>query len=278
MSDLRERFQEVADAAAREGRTPGAAAAIRRARQRQLRVAGGLASLLVVLVVAGTMLVDRIAGGRDEPAPLPAVGPPRTQSLPGSGGVRTDQPAAGTPEHRLLEHMTSVLSRCRGGGAPELIGWVRAHGFVLMVAAKPPRPGEGWICQVQGFLPPDGTSGVSSERWVGEGLSPPTRKRLAATGATLGHPAGRGILAFVQGYATRQAARVRVPREGGRPPLAFGLVDPGDRFPVKFFMALFPVTPAERFPFATVEALDQAGRAIATCRPGAPPVGDCRDV
>jgi hypothetical protein len=53
MSDLRERFQEVADAAAREGRTPGAAAAIRRARQRQRCLAGGVASLLVVLVLAG---------------------------------------------------------------------------------------------------------------------------------------------------------------------------------------------------------------------------------
>jgi len=278
MSDLRERFQEVADAAAREGRTPGAAAAIRRARQRQLRLAGGVASLLVVLLVAGAMLVDRIAGGPDEPTPVPAIGPPSSKAVPGSGAVRTDQPAAGTPEHRLLEHMRSVLNRCRGGGGPELIGWVRAHGFVLMVAAKPPRPGEGWVCQVLGFLPPDGTAGVTSERWVDEGLSPPARKRLVATGATLGVPAGRGILAYVQGYATRQAARVRVPREGGRPALAFGLVDPGDRFPVKFFLGLFAVASAERFPFATVEALDQAGRAIATCTPGAPPVGDCRDV
>jgi hypothetical protein len=278
MSDLRERFQEVADAAAREGRTPGAAAAIRRAWQRQLRLAGGVASLLVVLLVAGAMLVDRIAGGPDEPTPVPAIGPPNSKSVPGSGAVRTDQPPAGTPEHRLLEHMRSVLNRCRGGGAPELIGWVRAHGFVLMVAAKPPRPGEGWVCQVHGFLPPDGTAGVTSERWVDEGLSPPTRKRLAATGATLGVPAGRGVLAYVQGYAAKQAARVRVPREGGRPPLAFGLVDSGDRFPVRFFLGLFAVASAERFPFATVEALDQAGRAIATCTPGAPPVGDCRDV
>lgn len=278
MSDLRERFQEVADAAVREGRTPGAAAAIRRARQRQLRLAGGVASLLVVLLVAGAMLVDRIAGGPDEPTPVPAIGPPSSKSVPGIGAVRTDQPPAGTPEHRLLEHMRSVLNRCRGGGAPELIGWVRAHGFVLMVAAKPPRSGEGWVCQVHGFLPPDGTAGVTSERWVDEGLSPPSHKRLVATGATLGVPAGRGILAYVQGYATRQAARVRVPREGGRPALAFGLVDPGDRFPVKFFLGLFAVASAERVPFATVEALDQAGRAIATCTPGAPPVGDCRDV
>ena len=278
MSDLRERFQEVADAAAREGRTPGAAAAIRRARQRQLRLAGGVASLLVVLLAAGALLVDRIVGGPDEPAPLPAVGPPSTQSLPGTGAVRTDQPPAGTPEHRLLEHMTAVLKGCRGGGAPELIGWVRAHGYVLMVAAKPPRPGEGWVCQVPGFLPPDGNPGVGpTERWVVKGLPPPPRKRLAAKGSTLGLPADRGMLAYAQGYASRQAARVRVQREGGRPPLVFGLVDPGDRFPVKFFMGLFPVTPAERFPFK-VEALDQAGRVVARCTPGAPSVGDCRDV
>ena len=277
MSDLRKRFQEVADAAAREGRTPGDAAAIRRARQRQLRLAGGVASLLVVLLLAGTMLVDRVGGGPDEPAPLPAVGPPRTQSRPGTGVVRTDQPPAGTPEHRLLTNMTSVLNRCRGGGAPELIGWVRAHGFVLMVAAKPPRPGEGWVCQLGGYPHPLCGVNVMGERWVVGGLSPPPRKRLAATGGNFGLPADRGMLAYVQGYATRQAARVRVLAKDGRPLLEFGLVDPGDRFPVKFFMGLFTV-PSADFPFATVQALDQAGRAVARCTAGVPPVGDCRDV
>jgi hypothetical protein len=277
MSDLRERFQELADAAAREGRTPGAAAVIRRARQRQLHRAAGVASLLVVLLFAGTMLVDRVAGGPDEPGPRPVVGPPSTQPLPGTGKVRTDQPRAGTPEHRLLRNMTSALNRCRGGGDPQLIGWERAHGFVLMAAAKPPLPGEDWVCQVRGFLLPDGTGNVATERWVFEGLSPPPRKRLAASMSDLGLPADRGILAYVQGYATKQAARVRVLREGGRPPLEFGLVDPGDRFPVKFFLGLFAVPSAERFPVTAVQALDKAGRAIAQCTPGAPPVGDCRD-
>jgi hypothetical protein len=277
MSDLRERFQEVADAAAREGRTPGAAAAIRRARQRQLRLAGGVASLLVVLLLAGTIIVDRIAGGPDEPTSLPAVGPPSTQSLPGTGAVRTDQPPAGTPEHQLLRSMKSVLNRCRGGGAPELIGWVRAHGFTVMVAAKPPRPGEDWICQVGGYPHPQGGVNVGTERWVGEGLSPPSRKRLAATGGNFGIPADRGMLAYVQGYATRQTARVRLLAEDGRPLRELGLVDPGERFPVKFFLALFAV-PSTDHPFAAVEALDQAGRVIARCAAGAPPVGDCRDV
>jgi hypothetical protein len=270
MRDLRERFQEVADAAAQQGRAPDAAAVIRRARRRQLRGAGGVASLLVVVLVAGAVLVDRVAGGPDEPVPFPALGPPAP--------VRTDQPAAGTPEHRLFERMSTVLNQCPGGGAPELIGWVPGPNLVLMVVAKPPRPGEGWICQVDGFLEPDGSTGVSSELWITDGRSPPARKRLAATGGTLTIPAGPEGLAYAQGYATKQAARVRLLREGGRPPLSFALVDPGDHFPVKFFMGFFEVPPAERFPFAKVEALDHAGRPIATCTPGAPPVGDCRDV
>jgi hypothetical protein len=277
MSDLRERFQEVADAAAREGRTPGAAAAIRRARQRQRRLAGGVASLLVVLVLAGTIIVDRMAGGLDEPTPLPAVGPPGAQSLPGTA-VRTDQPAAGTPEHQLLRHMTAVLNDCPGGGTPELIGWVRAHGFTLLVASKPPQPGEDWLCQVGGYPHPGGSVNAMAERWIHEELPPPSRKRLAATGGNLDIPADRGTLAYVQGYATRQAARVRLLAKDGSPRLELGLVDPGDRYPVKFFIALFTVPTSSDFPFATVEALDQGGRTIARCTAGAPPVGDCRDV
>lgn len=101
--------------------------------------------------------------------------------------------------------------------------------------------------------------------------------RLAATGGNFGLPADRGMLAYVQGYATKQAARVRLLTNDGRPQLELGLVDPGDRFPVKFFLALFTV-PSADFPFAAVEALDQAGRVVARCTAGAPPVGDCRDL
>lgn len=275
MSDLRERFQELADAAAREGQTRGAAAAARRARQRQLRLAGGVASVLVLVLVAGALVVGRVVGEPAGPGPLPAVGPPSTQ--PGTVGVRTDQPAAGTREHLLLESEMSVLDKCRGGGAPELIGWVRAHGFTVMAAAKPPRPGEGWICQVGGYPHPAGSVNVMTERWVSEGLSPPPRKSLAATGGNFGIPADRGMVAYVQGYATRQAARVRLLAEDGRPLRELGLIDPGERFPVKFFLALLTV-PSTDSPFAAVEALDQTGRVIARCTAGAPPVGDCRDV
>jgi hypothetical protein len=58
MSDLRERFQELADAGARHGRTPGPQAALRRARQRRLRLVGVTAILLA---------------GRGRPLPEPRV-------------------------------------------------------------------------------------------------------------------------------------------------------------------------------------------------------------
>ena len=53
MLDLHQRLQELADAATRDGATPGPAHAIRRGRQRRRRIAAGVASLLLVAVVAG---------------------------------------------------------------------------------------------------------------------------------------------------------------------------------------------------------------------------------
>jgi Sigma-70 region 2 len=66
MSDLRERLQELADVAARQGRTPGPEAALRRARRRRLRLAGGTAVLLAIVLLAVMIGADRLTG----PAPL----------------------------------------------------------------------------------------------------------------------------------------------------------------------------------------------------------------
>jgi hypothetical protein len=174
--------------------------------------------------------------------------------------------------------MTAVLDDCPGTGTPELVGWVRAYGFTLLVAAKPPQPGEDWLCQISGYPDPRGSVSAISERWIQGELPPPSRKRLAATGGNFGFPADRGELAYVQGYTSKQATRVRFLAEDGSRRLELRLLDPGDRYPVKFFVALLSVPPSSEYPFATVEALDQAGRTIARCSAGAPPVGDCRDV
>ena len=118
----------------------------------------------------------------------------------------------------------------------------------VMVAAKPPRPGRAGSARLPGTCPRTATWAWRTSPGFGEGLPPPARKRLAAGGGDLELRAGGGMLAFVQGYATRQAARVRALRQGRGSPVTFGLVDPGDRYPVKFFMGLFVVTPGEARP------------------------------
>jgi FtsX extracellular domain len=75
MSDLRERLLEAAEAAARQGRTPGPASAIRRGHQRRRRQLAGSALLVAAVVAAGLVLPSRLAG-RSGPDPAPATAPP----------------------------------------------------------------------------------------------------------------------------------------------------------------------------------------------------------
>jgi cell division protein FtsX len=75
MSDLRERLLEAAEAAARQGRTPGPAAAIRRGHQRRRLQLAGSALVVVAVVAAGLVLPSRLAG-RSGPDPAPATAPP----------------------------------------------------------------------------------------------------------------------------------------------------------------------------------------------------------
>jgi hypothetical protein len=94
MSDLRERLLEAAEAAARQGRTPGAAAAVRRGRQRRRRLIAGAASLVVLVLLAGTLGVDRLTSRRTPLAPAPTTtAPPTTRPVP--AGPVTRVPAGG---------------------------------------------------------------------------------------------------------------------------------------------------------------------------------------
>ena len=61
MIHLRDHLQELAEAAAREGRTAGPMAAIRRGRQRRRRLAGGTAALLAAVLVAGAVGAENLA-------------------------------------------------------------------------------------------------------------------------------------------------------------------------------------------------------------------------
>jgi hypothetical protein len=46
---------------------------------------------------------------------------------------------------------------------------------------------------------------------------------------------------------------------------------------VAFFIGIVPVSSAPIWQVTRILAVDQGGRVIAQCTPGAPPVGDCRD-
>ena len=72
MADLKERLQELADAAVREGHAPGAAAAIRRGRQRHRRriTAGLLLAALLTGVLSVGVGVGRLAVRPATPTPL----------------------------------------------------------------------------------------------------------------------------------------------------------------------------------------------------------------
>jgi hypothetical protein len=73
MSDLRERFQELADAGARHGRTPGPQAALRRARQRRLRLVGVTA---ILLAGSGPPAPRATRAVVDGAGPVPGLPPP----------------------------------------------------------------------------------------------------------------------------------------------------------------------------------------------------------
>ena len=80
MLDLHQRLQELADAATRDGATPGPAHAIRRGRRRRRRIIGGVASLLLVAVVAGAAGTGQL--GDRPPGPVAPPGVPSTTSPP----------------------------------------------------------------------------------------------------------------------------------------------------------------------------------------------------
>jgi hypothetical protein len=90
MSDLQERLQQAADEAARLGRIPGPAAAIRRGRQRRRRLIGGTAPLIVLLLVAGALGTGRLASHQTPLVPastIPSTTNPVTRmSVTNEGG------------------------------------------------------------------------------------------------------------------------------------------------------------------------------------------------
>jgi hypothetical protein len=135
MSDLRERLLEAAEAAARQGRTPGAAAAIRRGRQRRRRLIAGAASLVVLVLLTGAVVAPRLlpdpepATGPVPVLPAPTKGfevpiPPGWKVLPSdrfivTGGGVTLGPKGPAPRGLLISLGTALLSPAQYPGSTQ---------------------------------------------------------------------------------------------------------------------------------------------------------------
>jgi hypothetical protein len=272
MIDLRERLQELADAAIREGATPGPAHAIRRGRRwRRRRIAAATASLLVVALAAGALATGRLTAERD----LPAVGPPAT--VPPEPLARIDLhrnlSGAGFAITNMVTDLASTVEPCAGGSRrAELVGYVRSERYrrLVMIVAVPPKPGETAVCWTAEMFELSGAGSFSA--------------RAGATAAEIPLTvAGKNsdVYGTVQGQVTRRAARVRVEFTGGRRPLDLPVIDTAGRYPVNFFAAFFaqdPDRPGHPRPWtvARLTAIDAAGRPVATCKVERTPIGQAR--
>jgi hypothetical protein len=278
MSQLRERLQEAADAAVREGRHPTAAALVRRGRRRRLRRVGGTASLIALVLLVGTLGVDWLTS---QPTPLaPATS---STSAPPPTSVTAVTPLdvevhAGTFQVAdpagMVRDVTGVIKRCGGAtGKPEVRAWARVLGKWWLLAAKPPPPGKDWLCWADGLMEGNGAGGIGTRGGPSERLKP-----LQASGASTG-VAGNRLLGVVSGTVTKQAARLRVFFHEGRP-LDLVPVDAGNRFPVNFYAGFWLQPAPERtkqlqWMVARVVAYDEAGRRIAECRATLGPGNTC---
>ena len=285
MSELRERLQEAADAAAREGRTPTAAALVRRGRRRRLGLAGGAAALLALVLVAVTVATDRLPG---QPAPLapsattrptevtPSTsGGPDVSIVPDPGAV---QLPAGSPPGRvgqgMVRDVATELARCEGGDPDDkvLVAWGKGHGRTWLIEAKPPRPGEHWLCWATGMFDAGGAGGVGKEGGPDSPLRP-----LRASG-TQNIRSGGHYWGHVLGAVTKSAARVQVLFRKGIAPLELEPIQSGDRFPVNFYAGFYRQPEEDKnlnWWVTKVVAYDQAGRKVAECQATAGPGHSC---
>jgi hypothetical protein len=285
MSDLRERLQELADAAARQGRTPGPKAALRQGRRRRLRLASGSAALLVLVVLAVEAAPDWLTGRQALLAPpattrpsasTASTSPPDVSIAPDPGKVL--KPVGSPPGEvgaGMVRDVASELTRCQGGDPDKpkvLVGWGRAHGQTWLIVAKPPRPGENWLCWGVGLFDAGGAGGLGNEGGPTIPLKP-----LQASGAQNIRSGGQ-YWGQIIGAVTKRAARVRVTFRAGIAPLELVPIQAGDRFPVNFFVGFYrqPNEDKNLNWFVTrVSAYDGAGRKIAECQATAGPGHSC---
>jgi hypothetical protein len=264
MTNLRDHLQELAEAAARDGRTAGPAAAIRRGRQRRRRLTAGTAALLAAVLAAGAVGTGQLRLSNRQEAPAAPSTKPR---FPAKLAEYAATVANGSAEAAVLGMLTDPdprsegLGACKGGRPTDVriiaVGRLPDRQGVWMIAARPPLPNERRLCWMFAFGNQHRIS--SPVAYAGE---PPLLTTLHANSS------GDPSKLVVDGYVTKQAARVRFILAAGKPPLDLQPLQSGNDFPVNFFVAVVPWPGSkETLPVQRLIALDNSGREIASCWP-----------
>jgi hypothetical protein len=249
MNDLRERLQELAEAAARHGDTPGPAAAIRRGRQRRRRIAGVVAAVLAVALAVGSGVTGRLVGSSDLPAVAPVTTLPPLPELDLLG----EWPASAADEAAGLQQEPEVR-RCPGGLTRQgnLIVRFRSAEYrrLVFIGGKPPASGETTVCWAVGVY--------DLETGAGK-LSRPVKPVSIAIPLTADLDEGAGYGA-IYGQVDKRAYRVRV-RFRDQPILDVPVIHSANQYLVNFYVGLFPPgwEPIE------VTAFDLEDRQLAGC-------------
>ncbi|HKQ01398.1 MAG TPA: hypothetical protein VJ735_13810, partial [Actinomycetes bacterium] len=222
------------------------------------------------VLVAGAVGTDQLVpGGRD----LAPVSPtPTRPGFPTKLATYTPKGSAEAAVLRLLTHRSDGLGACKGGqpGDVRIIatGPLPGRQGVWMIVARALLPNEQRLCWMFAF---------GNERNLGAPVAhlgePPPLTLLVASGS-----ADPSKL-VIDGYVTKQAARVRLIRTGGKPPLDLEPLPSGSDVPVNFFVAVVPWRGFKgNYPVERLIALDHSGRVITSCwiQAGSPLCGSQR--
>jgi hypothetical protein len=202
------------------------------------------------------------------PVPGSIIRDPREVQLPNGS-------PPGAAGQGMVRDVTSGLANCQGGdpdGPTVLVAWGTAHSRTWLIAAKPPRPTENWLCWNFGVFEASGAGGVGNAAAPGIPLKP-----LQASGAGDIRSGGK-LWGLVLGTVTTQATRVRVLFRQGIAPLELVPIQADDRFPVNFYAGFYqqPGRDTKLEGWVTkVLAYDAAGRQVAECQATAGPGHSC---
>jgi hypothetical protein len=257
MNDLRARLQQLADAAAHHARKPEPTVLARRGRRRRRWRAGGVA--LLTLVVAGGV----ISLGRWTPRPTaatPAAPSTVAPCTPGTAAGATGRPCPPTTTH-------TPQSTTDPPPPPTTTARTSSRQARNRIVAQGTRHGVRWGLVAGSFSKTQVCFGLQIDGdEVGEDCTLRPVTMSWSSGQELGSSKGDKL---VYGLVSPEAARVRLSLKRGAdlnfkaanlPPVDAQLIDGGNGYPARFFLAFIP----DQASVALAESFTAAGASL--CR------------